>query len=108
MSMPSTRAAAAGPNLILCLLLPFAAGYFLSYLYRTVNAILGPVIAVELGLPDNALGLLTSAYFLAFGQPRFRWGCCLIATVPVVWKLFYWQWLRAVRLFLRWRKACSG
>ena len=47
MSMPSTRAAAAGPNLILCLLLPFAAGYFLSYLYRTVNAILGPVIAQD-------------------------------------------------------------
>ena len=77
MSMPSTRAAAAGPNLILCLLLPFAAGYFLSYLYRTVNAILGPVIAVELGLPDNALGLLTSAYFLAFGAAQIPLGLLL-------------------------------
>lgn len=75
--MPSTRAAAAGPNLILCLLLPFAAGYFLSYLYRTVNAILGPVIAVELGLPDNALGLLTSAYFLAFGAAQIPLGLLL-------------------------------
>ena len=49
------------------LFLPFAAGYFLSYLYRTVNAIIGPVLARELSLPDNALGLLTSTYFLAFG-----------------------------------------
>ena len=27
------------------LFLPFAAGYFLSYLYRTANAVIGPVLA---------------------------------------------------------------
>lgn len=74
--MPDSRPGAA-PNLILCLLLPFAAGYFLSYLYRTVNAILGPVIAGELALPDNALGLLTSAYFFAFGAAQIPLGILL-------------------------------
>lgn len=64
-------------NLIRHLFLPFAAGYFLSYLYRTVNAVLGPVIAGELALPDNALGLLTSTYFLAFGAAQLPLGMLL-------------------------------
>ena len=59
------------------LFLPFAAGYFLSYLYRTVNAIIGPVLARELSLPDNALGLLTSTYFLAFGLAQLPLGMLL-------------------------------
>ena len=63
--------------LILKLFLPFAAGYFLSYLYRTVNAVIGPVLASELGLPDNALGLLTSTYFLAFGAAQLPLGILL-------------------------------
>lgn len=71
MSQPDSR------SLILRLFLPFAAGYFLSYLYRTVNAVLGPVIADELSLPDNALGLLTSTYFLAFGAAQLPLGMLL-------------------------------
>lgn len=59
------------------LFLPFAAGYFLSYLFRTVNAVIGPVIARELELPDNALGLLTSTYFLAFGAAQLPFGMLL-------------------------------
>lgn len=59
------------------LFLPFAAGYFLSYLYRTANAIIGPVLARELDLPDNALGLLTSTYFLAFGIAQLPIGILL-------------------------------
>lgn len=59
------------------LFLPFAAGYFLSYLYRTANAIIGPVLASELQLADNALGLLTSTYFLAFGAAQLPLGMLL-------------------------------
>lgn len=59
------------------LFLPFAAGYFLSYLFRTANAILGPVLAQELQLGDNALGLLTSTYFLAFGAAQLPLGMLL-------------------------------
>ena len=28
------------PRLITCVLLPFAAGYYLSYLFRTINALI--------------------------------------------------------------------
>ena len=59
------------------LVLPFAAGYFLSYLFRTVNAVIGPQIATELALGDNALGLLTSTYFLAFGAAQLPLGMLL-------------------------------
>lgn len=59
------------------LFLPFAAGYFLSYLFRTVNAVIGPVLARELNLADNALGLLTSTYFLAFGAAQLPLGMLL-------------------------------
>jgi predicted MFS family arabinose efflux permease len=59
------------------LFLPFAAGYFLSYLFRTVNAVIGPVLARELAIGDNALGLLTSTYFLAFGLAQLPLGMLL-------------------------------
>ena len=70
--MPATS-----KQLWLRLFLPFAAGYFLSYLYRTANAVIGPVLARDLGLGDNALGLLTSTYFLAFGAAQLPLGMLL-------------------------------
>ena len=71
MTHPDTR------GLWVRLFLPFAAGYFLSYLYRTANAVIGPVLARELHLGDNALGLLTSTYFLAFGAAQLPLGMLL-------------------------------
>ncbi len=47
-------------------LLPFGMGYFLSYLFRAVNAALAPDIVRELGLGASALGVLTAAYLFAF------------------------------------------
>lgn len=52
---------------LLRVFLPFALGYFLSYLYRVVNAVLAPDLVAEIGLDAAQLGLLTSAYFLTFG-----------------------------------------
>jgi predicted MFS family arabinose efflux permease len=46
--------------------LPFLAGYFVSYVYRSVNALIGPEIAREFGLSAGGLGLLTGMYFFAF------------------------------------------
>jgi MFS family permease len=47
-------------------LLPFAAGYFLSYLFRSINALIAGDLRAELGLGADDLGLLTSVYFLVF------------------------------------------
>lgn len=59
------------------LFLPFAGAYFLSYLYRTTNAVIGPVISAELALGSGSLGLLTSAYFLAFAAAQLPLGMLL-------------------------------
>lgn len=55
----------------------FAAGYLLSYLYRTVNAIISPELARDLSLNPASLGLLTSAYFLAFAAMQIPVGILL-------------------------------
>ena len=57
--------------------LPFAAGYFLSYVYRTVNAVISPDLVSEFGLSAASLGLLTSAYFLAFATMQIPVGLML-------------------------------
>ena len=57
--------------------LPFGAGYFLSYLYRSINAVIGPPLAAEFGLGAGDLGLLTSVYFLGFGLFQLPLGILL-------------------------------
>ena len=57
--------------------LPFAAGYFLSYLYRTIKAVLSPYLVAELGLNAADLGLLTSVYFISFGAFQLPLGLLL-------------------------------
>ena len=57
--------------------LPFALGYFLSYLYRVVNAVIAPDLARDLNLDAADLGLLTSAYFLTFAAFQLPLGLLL-------------------------------
>lgn len=79
---PRSGAAAPGPLRILAtVLLPFAAGYFCSYLLRAVNAVVAPDLVAAVGLSAGDLGLLTAAYFLSFallqlplGVALDRWG----------------------------------
>ena len=56
---------------------PFALGYFLSYLYRVVNAVLAPDLASELGIGPSELGLLTAAYFITFAAFQLPLGVLL-------------------------------
>ena len=51
---------------VLVVFLPFATGYTLSYVFRTVNAVLAPHLVLDLGLSAADLGLITAAYFLTF------------------------------------------
>ena len=57
---PATRAPLA---LIFTL---FAAGYFLSYCFRSIGPLIAPDLMRELQLDAGQLGLLASAYFLTF------------------------------------------
>jgi predicted MFS family arabinose efflux permease len=64
-------------ELLLKVFLPFACGYYLSYLYRTVNAIISPDLVREFGLGPDDLGLLTSSYFLTFAMFQLPLGILL-------------------------------
>jgi len=55
----------------------FAAGYLLSYLYRTVNAVISPELSRDLALNPSSLGLLTSAYFIGFAAMQIPVGILL-------------------------------
>ncbi|WP_119301291.1 MFS transporter [Dongia deserti] len=47
-------------------LLPFALGYFMSYLFRAVNQVIAPDLITELDLSPGELGRLTAAYLFGF------------------------------------------
>ncbi len=53
-------------TLFLRIFLPFAFAYFLSYIFRGVNAVIFPYLERDVGITAADLGLLTSAFFLFF------------------------------------------
>ena len=57
--------------------LPFAAGYFLSYLFRSINALISVQLTSDLALGAAGLGLLTSVYFLTFAAAQIPIGVLL-------------------------------
>ena len=65
------------PGRTAIILLPFALGYFLSYLFRAINAVVAPNLVTELGLSASELGLLTAAYLLAFAIFQLPLGVAL-------------------------------
>lgn len=64
-------------RLIACVFLPFAAGYYLSYLFRTINALISSHLIADIGLGAADLGLLTSVYFLVFAAAQIPVGILL-------------------------------
>jgi MFS family permease len=64
-------------SLILHVFLPFVFGYYIAYLFRTINAVMAAPLAAELGLGADDLGLLTSVYFLTFAAAQIPIGVLL-------------------------------
>ena len=62
---------------MLCVLLPFAAGYYLSYLFRSINALIAGDLTADLGLTAGDLGFLTAIYFLVFAAVQLPFGVLL-------------------------------
>ncbi|MBS0522295.1 MAG: MFS transporter [Proteobacteria bacterium] len=56
----------ASTKLFVRIFLPFAFAYFLSYIFRGVNAVIFPYLERDIGITAADLGLLTSAFFLFF------------------------------------------
>ncbi|MDA9451125.1 MFS transporter [Bradyrhizobium sp. CCBAU 21360] len=57
--------------------LPFVAGYYLSYLFRTINALMASHLSSDTGVGAADLGLLTAVYFLVFAVAQIPIGILL-------------------------------
>ena len=55
----------------------FALAYFLSYAFRTINAVIAPDLLQDIGLQNADLGLLSAAYFLSFAALQLPLGIWL-------------------------------
>lgn len=78
--------------MLLRVFLPFALGYFISYVFRTINSIIAPDLAADLELTAADLGLLTSVFFLAFAALQLPLGLALDRFGP--------RWVNALLLLL--------
>lgn len=56
---------------------PFAAGFFFSYVFRNVNAVIARDLADEFSLSSADVGLLTSLYLLSFAAMQLPVGVLL-------------------------------
>ena len=65
------------PRLLALVFAPFAAGFFLSYLFRNVNAVIAKDLAAEFSLSPADVGLLTSLYLLSFAAMQVPVGVFL-------------------------------
>jgi len=76
-----SKSASAAPysvaRLMMIVFAPFALGHFLSTGYRALNAMLGSTIQEDLAISASELGLLTSAFFLAFALAQLPVGLLL-------------------------------
>ncbi len=63
--------------LALRIFLPFVAAYYISFLFRTINATIAAPLSYEFGLGADDLGLLTSIYFLTFAVAQIPIGVLL-------------------------------
>jgi MFS family permease len=68
---------ALAPRLLLVVFCPFAAGYFLSFFFRNINAVISKDLAREFALSPSELGLLTATYLLAFAAFQLPLGVLL-------------------------------
>ena len=62
---------------VFTIILPFCGGYFLSYLFRSTNAVIAPHLITELNVNSQQLGMLTSSYLFAFAIMQIPLGILL-------------------------------
>jgi MFS family permease len=69
--------ASGGMRRLLTILIPFALGFLISNLYRSVNAVIAPSLSADLALNPTDLGFLAGVYFLASAACQLPLGSVL-------------------------------
>ena len=62
--------------------MPFGLGYYMSYLFRTINAIISPQLVSDVGMTPAALGLMTAVYFINLATVQLPLGIALDRYAP--------------------------
>lgn len=57
--------------------LPFAFGHYVSFIFRSINAVLAPYLVADMQMSAAQLGLLSSAYFFSFSLAQLPVGLAL-------------------------------
>ena len=58
------------------------AAFMASQFFRVSNAVIAPELMRTLSISSEAMGVITGAFFLAFGIMQIPTGCCWIGSVP--------------------------
>ncbi|WP_229632136.1 MFS transporter [Pseudoduganella violaceinigra] len=66
-----------GTATLFLVFIPFSLGHYISWLLRSVNAMLAPQLVAQANLTPAQLGTLTSTYFLAFAVAQLPIGMAL-------------------------------
>lgn len=87
----TTESGVASPRIRIAAFAAFTSAYFLSYFFRSSNAIIAPDLQRDLLLGANELGFMTGAYFLSFaaiqiplGHALDKWGARWVTTAGLL------------------------
>ena len=87
---------------------PLAAANFMNQAARTVMAIVGPVLATELGLSAVELGVLAACLFASYAIVQLPLGIALDAFGPRRVQAMLMSRRRSDSRYSRWRRASPG
>lgn len=77
LDFPQSSTRRQGLEMFFRVFVPFALGHYMSLLLRNINAVLAPNLVASLALTPGQLGMLTSAFFLAYALIQLPVGIAL-------------------------------
>ena len=93
---------------VIRIFLPFATGYYLSWTFRTINAVMAPELASDIGIDAAGLGLLTSVYLLTFAAFQLPLGVLLDRYGPKLTQVVLLMFAVAGALIFATAESASG
>ena len=93
---------------VIRIFLPFAAGYYLSWTFRTINAVMAPELTNDIGIDAAGLGLLTSVYLLTFAAFQLPLGVLLDRYGPKLTQVVLLMFAVAGALIFATAESASG
>jgi len=88
--------------------LSFACAYFISYAFRSINAVIAPELISDLHLSNTELGFLSAAYFFGFGVTQIPVGLGLDRFGPRLTEMALMMFAIVGALVFSWADGFTG